>query len=77
VITGRVSAASPRSASQISPGCGLIKQVEDLLFDGARARYIDGILVGEFRHFHDARAGLSRQFLRQGVDAALLLSLLV
>ena len=35
MTTGRVLAASPRSASQISPGWGLIEQVEDLLFGGA------------------------------------------
>ena len=38
MTTGRVLAASPKSASQISPGWGLIEQVEDLLFGGARAR---------------------------------------
>jgi hypothetical protein len=34
ITTGRVLAASPRSASQISPGLGFVKQVEDLLFGG-------------------------------------------
>ena len=42
MTTGRVLAASPRSASQISPGWGFIEQVEDLLFGGARARDIFG-----------------------------------
>jgi len=88
MTTGRVLAASPRSASQISPGWGLIEQVEDLLFGGARARDIKEILIGELYHFHDALPGLSRRFrlpfaqssvkfLRQRVHDGLLLSFLV
>jgi len=54
-------AASPRSASQISPGWGFVEQVEDFLFGGARARDIKEILIGEFDHFRDALPGLSRR----------------
>jgi hypothetical protein len=88
MTTGRVFAASPRSASQISPGLGLIEQVEDLLFGGARARDIKKVLIGEIYHFHDALSGLCRRFrpplaqsgiqvLRQCVHDGLLPSLLV
>jgi len=48
VLLGEVFSASHRSASLISPACGFIKQVEDLLFGGARARDIEEILIGEF-----------------------------
>ncbi len=47
-MTGRVLAASPKSASQISPGRGFIEQVEDLLFGSARAREIEDVVIGEF-----------------------------
>ena len=53
ITTGRVFAASPRSANQTSPGCGLIEQVEDLLFGGAGAREIEDIVVREFDDFRD------------------------
>src|SRR5271163_3392485 len=58
MTTGRVLAASPRSASQISPGRGLIEQVEDLLFGSARARNIKDVVVGEFYNFNNALPGL-------------------
>src|SRR5215472_9157508 len=51
---GRVLAASPRSASKISPGWGFIEQVQDILFSGARARDIQGVVIGEFCHLGDA-----------------------
>lgn len=54
IATGRVFAASPRSANHTSPGCGLVEQVEDLLFDGAGARKIQDIVVREFDDFRDA-----------------------
>jgi len=87
-MTGRVLAASPTSASQISPGWGFIEQVEDLLFGGARARDIKDVVIGELYNLNDALPGLSRrfrlplaqssiQFLRQGVHDDLLLWLLV
>jgi len=88
MTTGRVLAASPRSASQISPGWGFIEQVEDLLFSGARTRDIQDTVIGEFYNLGDALPGLSRrfrlplaqssiQFRRQSVHDGLLLSFLV
>jgi len=62
MTTGRVLAASPRSASQISPGWGLIEQVQYLLFSGARASNIQDVVIGEFYHLSDALSGLSRRF---------------
>ena len=44
----RGGAASPKSANQTSPGCGLTEQVEDLLFDSTRARHIENVAVREF-----------------------------
>src|SRR5579871_1231967 len=85
---GRVLAASPRSASQISPGWGFIEQVEDLLFGGARACDVKDAVIGEFDHLSDTLPGFCRrfrlplaqssiQFLRQGVHGDLLVSHLV
>jgi hypothetical protein len=62
MTTGRVLAASPRSASQISPGWGFIKQVEDLLFGGARARDIEGVVIGELYNLSDTLPGLCCRF---------------
>jgi len=87
-MTGRVLAASPRSASQISPGWGFIEQVEDLLFGGARARDVEDVVISEFYYLGDALPSLCRrlrsplaqssiQFLRQGVHNGLLPSFLV
>ena len=61
MTTGRVLAASPRSASQISPGWGLIEQVEDLLFGGARARDVEDVVIGEFYDLGDALPGFCRR----------------
>lgn len=83
MTSGRVLAASPRSANQISPGRGFIEQVEDVLFGGARARDIEDIVVGELDHLGDAHPRLCRRFrlplaqarvqlFRQGVDLDLL-----
>lgn len=58
MTTGRFLAASPRSASQISPGWGFIEQVEDLLFSGARARDIKNVVIGELYHLSNALPGL-------------------
>ncbi len=60
MTTGRVLAASPKSASQISPGWGLIEQVEDLLFGGARTRDIKNVVIGELYNLTDALSGLRR-----------------
>ena len=59
-MTGRVLAASPKSASQISQGWGFIEQVEDLLFGGARARDIKDVVIGEIYNLSDALPGLCR-----------------
>ena len=59
---GRVFAAIPRSASQMSPGCGLIEQVENLLFGGARAHQIESVVVGELDDLRCALSHLSRRF---------------
>jgi hypothetical protein len=88
MTTGRVLAASPRSASQMSPGWGFIEQVEDLLFGGTRTREIKDVVVGELYDLGDALPGLRRrlrlplaqsrvQLFRQGVHVGLLLLLLV
>ena len=61
MTTGRVLAASPRSASQISPGWGFIEQVEDLLFGGARVRDIKDAVIGELYNLVDALPGLCRR----------------
>ena len=47
MMAGRVWAASPRSASQISLGWGFIEQIQDLLFGGARARDIKDVVISE------------------------------
>src|SRR5882724_5314000 len=81
MMTGRILAASPRSASYISPGWVFIEQVEDLLFGGARARDIEDVVIGEFDNLSDALPGLCRclgfplaqssvQLLCQGVHGA-------
>ncbi len=88
MTTGRVSAATPKSASPISPGRGFLEQLEDLLFGGAGARNVKDVVIGELYHLGDALPSLSRrlrlplaqssvQFLRQGVHDDLLPSLLV
>jgi hypothetical protein len=88
MTTGRVLAASPKSASQISPGRGFIEQVEDLLFGGSRTRDVKDVMIGEFYNLGDALSGLSRRFrfplaqasiqlFRQGVHVDLLLLFLV
>jgi hypothetical protein len=60
MTTGRVLAASPRSANQISPGPGFIEQVENLLFRRARARDVKYVVIGEFYHLGDALSGFCR-----------------
>ena len=87
-MTGRVLAASPKSASQISPGRGFIEQVEDLLFGSARTRDVKDVMIGEFYNLGDALPDLCRrfrlplaqssvEFYRQGVHDDLLLLFLV
>src|ERR1035437_1202272 len=62
ITTGRVFAASPRSANQTSPGCGLIEQVENLLFRRARAHQIENVLVGQVNDLCYALSYVSRRF---------------
>ncbi len=64
MTTGRVLAAKPRSASQISPGWGLIKKVQDFLFYRARANQVEDIVVCEVDYFLHTLANASR-FLRR------------
>ena len=46
-MTGRVFAASPKSASQTSPGCGLIEKIQDRLLPFSRTQEVEGVLIGE------------------------------
>ena len=64
MTTGRVLAASPKSANQISPGRGFIEQVEDLLFGGARTRDVNDVVIGEFYNLGDALSGFCRSLWR-------------
>ena len=59
-LSSLVLAASPKSASQISPGWGFIEQVEDLPFGGTRARDIKDVVIGELYNLSDALPGLCR-----------------
>src|ERR1035438_1801986 len=61
MTTGRVLEASPRSASQISPGWGLIEQVQDLLFGGARTGDVKHVVISEVYHLGDALSGFCRR----------------
>jgi len=54
----------------MSPGCGLIEQVENLLFNGARAHQIENVVVGEFYHLRQLRAHL-RSLERQIAQVAM------
>jgi hypothetical protein len=60
MTTGCVLAASPQSASEISPGWGLIEQIEDVLFGGARAHEVKDVAIGELYKLNDALPGLCR-----------------
>jgi hypothetical protein len=62
ITTGLVFAANPKSANQTSPGCGLIKQVEDVLFDSTRAHQIENVMVGEVHNLGQSLPYLSRCF---------------
>lgn len=52
----------PRSASQTSPGCGFIYEVEDFLFYGARAGEVERAFVGAVDDFGDALADIGGGF---------------
>jgi hypothetical protein len=45
MTTGRVFAATPEPASQISPGRRFIQNLHNILFHRTRAQQIEGILV--------------------------------
>ena len=47
ISTGRVFAAIPRSASQTSPGAGLIEKIQDFLLDCPRPHQVQRITVGK------------------------------
>ena len=60
--TGRVLAVIPRSASQTSPGRGLIEDVQHCLFDVARAADVQSIIVRQFDDLSHKRPHLLRGF---------------
>ena len=55
-------AAKPRSASQISPGCGLIKAVQYFLFDRSRTYQVERIMIGSVDDFTYERTNLRGDF---------------
>src|SRR5450759_2897796 len=59
---GYCGTASPGQANQTSPGCGLIEQVENLLFRCARPHQIENVLVGEVHNLCYALSYVSRRF---------------
>jgi hypothetical protein len=46
IIVARDDHAKPKSASQTSPGCGLIEQIQDFLLRRSRAHQIEYVLIG-------------------------------
>jgi len=56
MITGRVFAAKPRPASQTSPGRWSIENVQDVLLDRTRTKYIESVLIGQGDDLGDAVA---------------------
>ncbi len=62
MTTGRVFAAKPRSASQISPGCRLIKAVQYFLFDRSRTYQVERIMIGSVDDFTYERTNLRGDF---------------
>src|SRR6266571_7649645 len=61
--TGRLFAASPRSASQTSPGCGFIQEIQNVLLCGSRSQEVQSILVCQFDDFYHALTDLIRSTL--------------
>lgn len=51
MITGRVLAANPRSASQTSPGYGFIQHPQHVFFARSRAHQVEYILIGDLDNF--------------------------
>jgi len=58
ITTGRVFAARPRSASQTSPGRGLIDEVQNLLLHGPRPQQVKSVLVGKIDNLRQGLAYL-------------------
>ena len=58
--TGRVLAANPRSASQISPGLAFIQRIEHFLYDGSKRLQVQGVGVGQLDHVGNDLLHLSR-----------------
>ena len=57
---GRVFAASPRSASQTSPGRGLIQVVQYFLFDRPSAYQVERVIVRRVDYLRDEGADFLR-----------------
>jgi hypothetical protein len=51
ITTGRVFAARPRSANQISPGRGFIQEVQNFLFAGPGTQQIERVLIRQSNNF--------------------------
>jgi len=62
ITTGRVFAARPKSASHTSPGRGIIKQVQNLLFCRARTLEIENVVVGKVDDLRDPFSHLGGRF---------------
>src|ERR1043166_2117663 len=78
ITTGRLFAASPRSANQTSPGSRFIENVQYVLFHGPRANHVKSIVVRQFDDLsynssdfvscgHSPTLKLLIQFLRDGI----------
>ena len=52
---------SPRSASQTSPGCGVIERIQNFLLYDARLQKIQCVLIGELNHLRHASTYLVRR----------------
>ena len=64
--TGRVLAANPRSASQMSPGLAFIEGIEDFLHDGPRRQQVQCVGVGQLDHIGHDLLHLSRDLRPPG-----------
>ena len=66
--TGRVLAANPRSASQMSPGLAFIEGIEHFLHDSPRRLQIQGVGIGRFDHVGHDVLHVSRHFRPPGAS---------
>jgi len=64
ITTGRVLAARPRSANQMSPGSGFVEEVEDFLFDAAGMRHIQRVSIGGLYWLNQHLRNMTRQCQR-------------